>query len=168
MERTLISHIGTYLSRLEDRSYLMNSFIMKNSKQLGSLTEIQCISEIIKCGYDVSIPWGDNCRYDFIIDVNHKLYKVQCKTSSLVEEGVYKFACSSVRMNSRGYYTTHYTLDEVDFFSTMINGQCYLIPLSESSTKEKRLRFVPPKNNQTKGITFATDYELPKQLSKLI
>ena len=59
-----------------------------------------------------------------------------------------------------------YTSDEIDYFATYFNNICYLIPVNECST-EKVLRFVPPKNGQVKGITFATDYELEKQINKI-
>ena len=64
---------------------------MINVKAIGAQTELQCITYLHGLGYDISIPWGDNARYDFVLDVNHKLYKIQCKTSSLNDEGVYHF-----------------------------------------------------------------------------
>ena len=64
---------------------------MDNTKHLGSLTELQCITYLFGLGYDISIPYGDNSSYDFILDVNGKLLKLQCKTSRLKEDGVYKF-----------------------------------------------------------------------------
>jgi len=40
--------------------------------------------------------------------------------------------------------------------------------VNECSIFEKRLRFTPPKNGHTKGITFATEYELEKVVKKII
>ena len=71
-----------------------------NTKHIGALTELQCITYLFNLGYDISIPFGDNCSYDFILDVNHKLYKIQAKTSRLIEPGVYKFSCCKKRINS--------------------------------------------------------------------
>ena len=104
------------------------------SKQKGNLTELKCISAFYELGYQCSIPYGENSRYDFIADVNGKLLKIQCKTSHEVESGTY--------------------WDNI----------CYLVPINECSVS-KKLRFIPPKNGQKVGITFASDYELPKQLS---
>ena len=141
---------------------------MNNPKHKGNITELECLLYLFKMGYDVSIPYGDNCRYDFILDINHKLYKIQCKTSNLIEEGVYEFKCNSSRCNTKGIYRTYYTAEEVDFFATSINNKCYLIPFNECSTHNKRLRFVIPKNGQVKGITFANDYEAEKQIEKIL
>lgn len=140
---------------------------MLSTKALGAQTELQCLTYLHGLGYDISIPWGDNARYDFVLDVNHNLYKVQVKTSHQIDEGVYKFQTRSTYVNSQGNRTAGYTENDVDFFATFIDGKCYLIPLSETSTREKVLRFVKPKNNQVKGITFAQNYLAEEQLKDL-
>lgn len=141
---------------------------MLSSKAVGAQTELQCLTYLHGLGYDISIPWGDNARYDFVLDVNHKLYKLQCKTSRKEENGVYKFSCRSTYVNSSGNRTATYTDDDVDFFCTFIENQCYLIPRKETGNREKVMRFVKPKNNQTNGITFAQEYLAEKQIAKLI
>lgn len=140
---------------------------MLSTKAKGAQTELECITYLHGLGYDISIPWGDNARYDFVLDVQNKLYKIQCKTSSKQEEGVYKFQCRSTYVNSQGNRSASYTADDVDFFCTFIEGKCYLIPLTETSKREKVMRFVPPKNNQTKGITFAQEYLADNQIERL-
>ena len=140
---------------------------MLTTKAKGAHTELQCITFLYGLGYDVSIPWGDNARYDFVLDVNHKLYKIQVKTSHEVEPGIYKFQTRSTYVNAKGNRTEGYTADDVDFFMTVINNECYLVPLAETNKREKVMRFVPPKNNQTIGVTFAQEYLAEKQLAKL-
>lgn len=140
---------------------------MLSTKARGAQTELQCITYLHGLGYDISIPWGDNARYDFVLDVENKLYKIQCKTSSKQEEGVYKFQCRSTYINSQGNRTASYNSNEIDYFCTFIEGKCYLVPLKETSKREKVMRFVKPKNNQTKGITFAQDYLAEVQIERL-
>ena len=43
---------------------------MLDVKALGAQTELLCITYLHGLGYNVSVPWGDNARYDFILDVN--------------------------------------------------------------------------------------------------
>lgn len=136
------------------------------SKQKGNLTELQCLTAFIEHGCGVSIPYGDNSKYDFIADINGKLYKVQVKTSSLKDENAILFSCRSTHVNCSGVKNERYSKEEVDYFATYWNGQCYLIPVSECSVT-KTLRFAPPKSGQIKGISFAQDYELAKQLSQI-
>ena len=140
---------------------------MLSVKALGAQTELQCLTYLHGLGYDVSVPWGDNARYDLVLDVNHKLYKIQVKTAHQKDEGVYVIQTRSTYVNSQGNRTAEYTSDDVDYFATFINDKCYLIPLSETSKREKVLRFVKPKNNQTKGITFAQEYLAEEQLKNM-
>ena len=56
--------------------------------------------------------------------------------------------------------------NEIDFFATFYNGECYLIPQSECSN-EKTLRIKPPKNGQRKGVSFLEDYQAKEIISKL-
>lgn len=136
------------------------------TKQKGNLTELQCITAFIEQGCGISIPYGDNSKYDFIADFCGKLYKIQVKTSSLKDENSIQFSCRSTHVNCKGTKNERYTENDIDFFSTYWNNQCYLIPVKDCSVS-KTLRFAPPKNGQIKGITFAKEYELEKQLNKL-
>ena len=138
-----------------------------SSKQKGNLTELQCITAFYELGYAVSIPYGENSRYDFIADVDGKLLKIQVKTSSVKDNGsVIEFSCRSTRVNSQGSISRTYTKEEIDYFCTYYQNQCYLIPIEECS-RSKKLRFEPPKSGQKVGINFASDYELEKQLNKI-
>ena len=128
-----------------------------DSKQIGNITELEVLTYITKLGYQVSIPFGDRERYDQIWDIKGKLLKIQVKTSRLSEDSSYIiFACRSNTKIQGKIKHSRYTKDEIDYFATFWNGRCYLVPVEETST-EKRLRFEPPKNGQTKGITFAKD-----------
>jgi len=140
-----------------------------NTKQKGNLTELECITAFYKLGYCVSIPYGENSRYDFIADINGHLIKVQAKTASLKNKNpdAIEFSCRSTRVNASGNFSRRYTEDEIDFFVTYWENQCYLVPVKECSVS-KTLRFKPPKNGQTSGISFAKDYELLKQIEKIL
>ena len=136
------------------------------SKKKGNLTEMQCMSAFIANNCDVSIPFGDNSKYDFIADVNGQLLKIQVKTSSLKDENAIKFSCRTTHVNCSGVKNVRYNENEIDYFATYWNNQCYLDPISECSV-EKTLRFQPPKNGQIKGIVFAKDYKLEDVIQKM-
>ena len=142
------------------------SMVELNPKQKGNLTELKCLSAFYELGYQCSIPYGENSRYDFIADIDGKLIRVQCKTSREVGVGVIEFPCRSSRSNTHSNLQRRYTANEIDYFCTFWDGKCYLIPVTECSIT-KILRFVPPKNGQKVGITYAKDYELQGQLEKL-
>ena len=141
---------------------------MLDCKQKGMLTEIECMTAFTKAGLTFSIPYGDHARYDFVLDINDILYKIQCKTSSKKEDGVYAFSCRSTAANKSRAAHRSYTSKEVDFFSTIIDGKCYLVPFSETGCNSKTMRFVPPKNGQKDGVVYADRYELEKQIQHLV
>ena len=63
---------------------------MKNSKDKGELGESLFLYKMLEINIPVSKPFGDNQQYDFIIDINNKLYKVQVKTG-LSKENILSF-----------------------------------------------------------------------------
>ena len=138
-----------------------------NSHFRGEITEQQVAIEFLKLGYLVSKPLVQSSRYDFVVDINHKLYKVQVKTGTLKEESYIEFATSTSHTNTKGTVNLTYSADDVDYFATMYEGQCYLIPQNVCGTRNQRLRLVPTKNGQTKGITFAKDYLLKDVIERL-
>ena len=115
----------------------------------------------------VSKPLVQSSRYDFIVDINHKLYKIQVKTGTLKEDAYIEFATSTSHTNTQGTLNLTYSEDDVDFFATMHKGQCYLIPYEVCGKRNQRLRIIPTKNGQTKGITFAQDYHLEDVIERL-
>ena len=141
---------------------------MLNTKQQGNITEVECMLAFLKMGYNVLTPYGDCERYDFVVDIEGHFYRIQVKTASdHTDEGYIVFQTAN-KTTRNGKFVRHpYTEDEIDYFMTSYNGQCYLIPVSECARCDKRLRFVPPKSGQIKGITFAVEYELEKVVKKI-
>lgn len=137
------------------------------SKQKGSITELECIASFYKLGYQCSIPYGENSRYDFIADIKGKLIRIQSKTSKEIKNQAIEFSCRSCRSNSKNAVHRRYTEKEIDYFCTYWNGKCYLVPVTECADK-KTLRFKNTKNNQKVKISYAKDYEIEKQIEKII
>ena len=150
----------TFLTHVEMIITLRGDIMELNSHFKGEITEQQVAIEFLKQGILVSKPLVQSSRYDFIVDVNKNLYKIQVKTGTFKEGAYLLFATSTSHTNTQGTKNISYTLDDVDFFATMYKGQCYLIPFNLCGKKEQKLRFVPTKNGQTKGILFAKDYKL--------
>ena len=136
------------------------------TKEKGNLTELLCLCEFAKLGIKVSIPYGEDCKYDFILDVNGHLLKVQCKTSQKLEnlEG-FSFKCESVVVTTKKITATKYTLNDIDFFATMDENQCYLVPVEECGVR-KTLRYCYPSNGQKKGISLAENYKLEDMIKQ--
>ena len=138
-----------------------------NSKEIGNLTELQCITAFYALGCDVSIPFGNSQKYDIIIDYKNHLYKVQIKHANDKNGELFSIKTRWQGHNTNGYTQTSYTKEDIDFFATYYKDNLYLIPVEECSGAEKNLRIIPPKNGQIKGINFAKDYLAKEVLKRL-
>ena len=114
----------------------------------------------IKLGYNVLTPYGDCERYDYVVDVHGKFIRIQCKTSHS-DDGGASFSFSGCSCHRKDGKIVHHKYDEteIEYFVTSFNNKCYLVPVNECGAG-KRLRLLPAKNNQTRGVTWAKDYEL--------
>ena len=131
---------------------------MDNTLIRGDINELQCILDFQKRGYYCSIPFSGSCRYDLIVDINDKLYKIQCKASSYSEdEGVLKMSATRSTTNTQRTIKYTYSENEVDYFYTSWKEYGFLIPINEVST-EKYLRVKPPKNGIQSTMSIASDY----------
>lgn len=138
-----------------------------NSKQLGQLGELRAQYDFIKAGWEVSIPLGDYCSYDFIAIKANKMLKIQVKTTKVIhhQDGVMKFS-----VNSANYYVDKvYTEADCDYFYLycLENEMGYLYSVSNGRKSDIFLRLNLPKNNQTKGINFAKNFEFDKVIKEI-
>lgn len=137
-----------------------------NTKAKGNIGEAIILSEFVKRGIQVSIPFGDNARYDLIAEFNGKLNKIQIKyCSQLSETG--SITCKT---SSSKNHTTNKRLDtyknDVDYIAFYIqpwNDSC-LIPIEDCLGNTLSLRKEKPKNNQSKKIHLVDDYSFDKIL----
>ena len=132
-----------------------------NSAKKGIVSDEAVTLALLKCGYTVLRPLGDYSRYDLVVEVGDRFYRVQCKTGR-IRRGVIEFATCSVRINTRQRITRAY--DAVDFFGVYCGelDRVYLVPVDEVGTREATLCFTPARNGQLKRIRRAEEYEVRK------
>jgi hypothetical protein len=65
-----------------------------NTNSKGEISEGHVIAYLLKRGYAVSIPFGNNQRYDLILDDGDRLWRVQVKTARM-RAGCLMFNCYS-------------------------------------------------------------------------
>lgn len=137
---------------------------MANTKEIGDISTASCMAALLSKGYSVSVPWGDRCRYDLVVDVgNGKLLKAQCKTARHKDNGTIVFNTASVTTEDGKYVHRSYTKEEVDIFlvydpkSTVV----YAVPVEETSRTSRgfSLRLTKPLRRD-KNIHMAEDYDL--------
>lgn len=138
---------------------------MQENTIKGTLTELQCQKDFIQKGILISQPIVQDSKYDFIIDFNGWLYRIQCKSSSISEDNNF-ITLKTKSTNIRTMKDTYYTKKDIDFFYTYYNGVSYLIPVEEAGRGETRLRFVSNQPNNP-NIRWAKDYEFNLMLQKI-
>ena len=141
---------------------------MFNNKRIGTQTQLECITYLHGLGCDISEPIGDNSRYDFIIDINGILLRVQSKTA-YKRGSSFRIPCKSVHTNAKRTVVVPYKENSVDLFCTFIEGKCYLIEREEiGDKKEFNIRIGSTNNGQKKGIHYAENYLADKFVTDIL
>ena len=129
---------------------------------VGLRTEAHILSELVRRGYKVLLPFGVNQRYDLVIDLDGRLLRAQCKTGRLLDRGVVEFRTTSVRTNTTEILTRGY-VGEIELFLVYCpgNDQIYAVPINDAPATICCLRVSPSRNGQKERIRWARDYQLP-------
>ena len=109
-------------------------------------------------------------RYDLVFDIDHHLYRVQCKWGRLVSDKVCARIATCRHTPKDGYLRRKYTPDEVDLIAVHCGdlGSSYLLPLHEfTGRSDVWLRLTPARNNQRSGVTMAASYEFAGAVAQL-
>jgi hypothetical protein len=119
-------------------------------------------ADLVRRGYKVAIPYGEDWDYDLIVCRDERLERVQCKYTS--SNGVFITArCRSHSLtNGKIKSTKHYTAATIDWLAVYdaTTNRCYYIPADALGTGmcEMRLRLQPTLNSQRQLVRFARDY----------
>jgi len=132
-------------------------------KKKGEISELSVGLELLKLGFNVLFPFGENTPYDFVFETSGKFFRVQVKTGrrkTIKMEGQITFPKKS--SSGKTYEKT------ADFFGVFVpqTGKSYLIP---TSTKVTIFRDKTTKNNQVKRVHYIDEYEISEEhLKKLL
>lgn len=141
--------------------------MMNESKAKGLATELQCQCFFTSLGYNISVPLGEDCKYDFILDVGNQLIRVQVKTCHQEENGI-EFKTRSSYLTSQGSISNSYSKNDIDFFATYYENNCYLIPVEQCGNTSKKLLFDGYVQKNNHNIAKLNDYNALKILDALI
>ena len=98
----------------------------RSRKERGEIAETAFLWKAVSMGFGVAKPWGERGRYDFIVDTQERLWRVQVK--------------SAHRASAEGGYTIHahgndgrrpYTKDEIDVLVAYVvpENAWYVVPI---------------------------------------
>ena len=130
-----------------------------HSKRKGNIGQLGIGLALSKLGYSIFTEEGDISKIDIIAEKDKKIIRIQCKAITPKND------CLIVPMKKSGPgYKFEYELDMFDYFGIydLEDGKTYLIPSSVLKNHKKafNLRKTKSKNNQTKNINLASDYEI--------
>lgn len=130
-----------------------------STKRTGDRSETMALAALSSCDYPVSIPFGDNARYDLVAEIDGELLRVQVKSGRVIKGTIY-FKTASQHYH-RGCTSRDYRGD-ADLFAVYTHElrQVHLVPVEAVGRSGANLRLQPPRNNQSKRIRYASDFLL--------
>ncbi len=136
----------------------------RHTQKTGDISESAVVTRLLQCSYIVLTPYGQNHRYDLVIeDADGKFWRVQVKTGWVDEEQVL------IKFNTASSYnrTVHYKgwrnyRGQCEYLAVYVEAlnKVYFIPVDDVGTTNATLRLRPSKNKQEKNVHWAKDYEL--------
>lgn len=137
---------------------------MDHPKSVGARSTLAIMLALQRTGHVILLPFGENTRYDLVIDAGGRLSRIQCKTGRL-RHGARSGSRSAAPMHNhpnprlarRDY------LGEVDYFAVYCpeTGGVFLIPVRDVPLRcQGALRVTPPRNNQSRRVRHAAPYEI--------
>jgi len=119
----------------------------------GDIGELLVMTKLLKEGYWVSKPFGDDCPYDIIADdKSGNIIRIQVKYSTPKNNLV------RCHLTSSG---VHYKEQHIDWVLVVNSDteEIYRIELDKFTNESSvYLRTMPTKNNQSEGVRLAEDY----------
>jgi hypothetical protein len=151
-----------------DRSELLTDtlFDMGNTKMAGNASEAVVMAEFLKAGFPVLIPFGENSRYDLVVEADGRFLPVQCKTASRCGWRATGRACASIRAASaskpqRGNREPVLSGPGGPVRCVLAGHQAGVCPRRGRGARDRCLAAPgAPRNNNQYGIRLAEDHTL--------
>jgi hypothetical protein len=138
---------------------------MRHPKDIGNRTTLAVMYALQLQRWPFAVPFGENTRYDLIVDVGSMLRRVQCKTGRLRSGGVVFNTCSSYGHHHNPKQVKRDYQGEIDDFAVFCPelGSVYLIPIDDVTARRvATLRVDRPRNNQYARVRLAAQYEIAR------
>jgi PD-(D/E)XK endonuclease len=138
---------------------------VEHPKDIGDHSTLAIMYGLRARGYEICMPFGENTRYDLVIDDGVRLARVQCKTGRLRLGAVVFKTSSSYGHHPNPKITSRAYTGEVEYFGVFCpeTGGVYLVPIEDLPTRcQGSLRVEPCRNAQKRRIRHAAQYEIAR------
>lgn len=134
----------------------------RNTKRIGDLSELMVMAALARNGYLVSVPLGENHRYDILADDGERILRVQVKTGRIRNGSIVVYCYSTHRERGYGKFIQRPYFGEIDLLAVYepTTQKVYLLAEDQLVATAAHLRLDPTVNRQGRRIRWAADYEL--------
>lgn len=117
------------------------------------------VMALIKRGHSVLLPFGEGERYDFVVDHDGNLERVQAKSGQYIKGCVRFSTASHHKDGERREYK-----GQIDWFGVYCKAidAVFMVPVSEAPGRMASLRIEKTASNQVVGVRWARDYAVEK------
>jgi hypothetical protein len=100
-------------------------------KAKGDRSTLAIMLALHEAGYGLLVPFGENTRYDLVIDDGVRLARVQCTTGRLRNGSVLFNSCSSYAHHPNPRVVKRDYQGQIDYFAVFCpeTRQSYLVPI---------------------------------------
>jgi hypothetical protein len=104
-----------------------------NLKSKGDLAELTVAGDLLRRGYKIAIPYGEDCDFDLILIRDDRLERVQVKYAESNGAVICVKCFSHSLTNGKIRRTKRYTAKTIDLLAVYdaITDRCYYIPATE-------------------------------------
>ncbi|WP_336000894.1 group I intron-associated PD-(D/E)XK endonuclease [Halorientalis halophila] len=136
---------------------------MGATKNRGDESEARIVHELLAAGYSVSIPFGDNDKYDLIVDDGERMHRVQCKTAWANKQNTIRFNTHS-QTTEDGQYSEQTYQGRIEAFVVRYPPRetLYWIDVADATTQKMELRFDAEIDHPS--INWAADFEFDGEI----
>jgi hypothetical protein len=125
----------------------------------GNAAEGAVLNALIRRGHDVLLPFGDGHPFDLVIHLRGRFIRVQVKTAWRKEGCVLFNPYATDHGKGIGSYAG---LADVFGVFCRDTDAIYLVPLDGVASQSGRLRIEPTRNNQSRRVRYAHQFEISK------
>jgi hypothetical protein len=134
-------------------------------KAVGDASAAMVLARLVQAGKEILVPFGENQRYDLVIDEGDRFIRVQCKTGRIRKGAIYFPTCSTNYHHPSNHGIRVYQHDyrgDADLFGVYCRAtdSVYLVPVKDVGRRAASLRIEPTRNSQFKKIRWAKNYLL--------
>ena len=121
----------------------------------GNAAEAAVLSALVQAELHVYVPFGEGSPCDLIVERGEELARVQVKSGRVRKECVEFNTCSTD--HGRGRLSS---LGRADVFGVWVPevDRVLIVPVGEVARYRGYLRLAPARNNQKRGVRYASDY----------